>query len=406
VRTATSTVRVVVALCLAEVASMAAFSTYPALLPVIRDAWRLDNAAAGLMSGVYFGGYMAAVPFLTSLTDRVDARRVYALSALLSAVGAAGFGLFAQGEASGIVWQAVAGAGLAGTYMPGLKLLADRVEGPTQSRAISFYTSTFGLGGSVSLWLAGRLASALGWRWAFGLAAFGPAAAAVLVLRTLPPRPVTAGSGGPGLLGDLARLATILRNRAALVFIGAYAAHCWELFGVRAWMVAFLAYAGAADPEHRLPWAAATLAAAINLLGPPASILGNELASRAGRIRYVTLVMSLSVVSAAVVGFTSSWSLALSLGALAAYFTIVMADSAALTAGVVAAARPAERGATMAAYSVAGFGAAFVSPMAFGAALDAAGGGVTSWAWGAAFATLAAPTLVALLILPRAVSRV
>jgi MFS family permease len=401
VRTTTSTARVVVALCLAEVASMAAFSTYPALLPVIRDAWGLDNSAAGLVSGIYFGGYMAAVPFLSSLTDRVDARRVYALSALVSAAGAAGFGLFAQGQASALAWQAVAGAGLAGTYMPGLKLLADRVEGPIQSRAISFYTSTFGLGGSFSLWLAGRLGSAFGWQWAFGLAACGPVAAAAVVLRTLPSRPVALPSGGPGPLRDLARLATILRNRAALVFIGGYAAHCWELFGVRAWMVAFLAYASASDPDHRLPWAAATMAAVINLLGPPASILGNELASRAGRVRYVAVVMSLSVAAAAVVGFTASWSWSLAFAALAAYFTIVMADSAALTAGVVAAARPAERGATMAAYSVAGFGAAFVSPLAFGAALDGAGGGGTAWAWGVAFASLAVPTLLALLMLPR-----
>src|SRR3990172_2895655 len=173
---------VVALLCLAEVLSMTAFSTYPALLPVIRDAWGLSNSAAGLVSGTYFGGYMAAVPLLASLTDRVDARRVYAVSALLSVAGATGFALFARSLPSALVWQAVAGAGLAGTYMPGLKALADHLEGPRQSRAVSFYTSTFGIGGSLSLWLAGALASALDWRWAFGLAAIGPALAAVLVM--------------------------------------------------------------------------------------------------------------------------------------------------------------------------------------------------------------------------------
>jgi hypothetical protein len=33
----------------------------------------------------------------------------------------------------------VSGAGLAGTYMPGLRLLADRIGGSRQSRYVAFY---------------------------------------------------------------------------------------------------------------------------------------------------------------------------------------------------------------------------------------------------------------------------
>ncbi len=398
---ATRPLAVVALLCVAETLSMTAFSTYPALLPEIRDAWGLSNSAAGLVSGTYFGGYMAAVPLLASLTDRVDARRVYAASALLSAAGALGFALFARSLPSALVWQAVAGAGLAGTYMPGLKALADHVEGPRQNRAVSFYTSTFGIGGSLSLWLAGRMSSALDWRWAFGLAAVGPVLAAVLVVAGLAPRPSPAGPRAL-LTADLARLARVVRNRPALAYIAGYAAHCWELFGLRAWMVAFLAFAGAADPARAMPWAAATVAAAINLLGPPASILGNELAVGAGRFRYVAAVMTASVALAALAGFTSAWWWVLPLGAVALYFVVVMADSAALTAGVVSAARPGERGATMAVYSLAGFGAAFVSPLVFGAALDRAGGADAPAGWGVAFWTLALPTI---LVVPALVAR-
>jgi len=398
---ATRPLVVVALLCVAETLSMTGFSTYPALLPAIRDAWGLSNSAAGLVSGAYFGGYMAAVPLLTTLTDRVDARRVYAVSALASAAGALGFALVARSLPSALVWQAVAGAGLAGTYMPGLKALADHVEGPRQSRAVSFYTSTFGIGGSLSLWLAGALASALDWRWAFGLAAIGPVLAAVLVVVGLAPRPAAAAAR-TSWTGDLARMARVVRNGPALAYIAGYAAHCWELFGLRAWMVAFLVFAGAADPARAMPWAAATVAAAINLLGPPASILGNEIAVGAGRLRYVATVMMASVALASVAGFTSAWWWALPLGAVAVYFVVVMADSAALTAGVVSAARPGERGATMAVYSLAGFGAAFVSPLVFGAALDVAGGADAPGGWGVAFWTLALPTFLVVPALVRA----
>jgi MFS family permease len=74
------------------------------------------------------------------------------------------------------------------------------------------------------------------------------------------------------------------------------------------------------------------------------------------------------------------------LATLAIYFVTVMGDSAALTAGLVAATPLAQRGAAMAVYSFLGFGSGFVSPLVFGAVLDAAGDGAT--AWGLAFGTL------------------
>jgi MFS family permease len=154
-------------LCLAEVLSMTTFATFPALVPVLLPEWRLTNSEAGLVSGMFFGGYMAAVPVLTSLTDRVDARRVYLFACLLAAFGSFGFACVADGVLSAILFQALIGAGLAGTYMPGLKLLSDLVEGPRRSRFVAFYTSTFGIGTSVSLLIVGVAAPPFGWPAAF-----------------------------------------------------------------------------------------------------------------------------------------------------------------------------------------------------------------------------------------------
>ena len=157
--------RVVILLCLAEVLSMTPIAAFPALLPILLATWGLTNSQAGLVSGTFFAGYMVAVPLLTSLTDRIDPRRVYSFATILSALGALGFALLASGFWSALVLQALIGAGLAGTYMPGLKLLSDLISGPRQSRSVAFYTSTFGLGTSLSLWLSGVVASAIDWRW-------------------------------------------------------------------------------------------------------------------------------------------------------------------------------------------------------------------------------------------------
>ncbi len=380
-------VRVVAQLCLAEALSMTASATFPVLLPLLLRTWSLSNSEAGLIGSAYFGGYMAAVPILTSLTDRVDARRVYLFATLLSCTGALGFALFADGFWSAAASHAVIGAGLAGTYMPGLKVLSDHVSGRRQSRYVAFYTSTFGIGTSLSLWMAGMIVSHLDWRWAFGLAAVGPMLAGVLVFTAFPPRPP---HPAPEHTARLLDFRPVFRNRAAMGYVLAYAAHCWELFGFRSWIVAFLAFAaGMQSAENHPLWGAATLAAGINLLGPGASILGNEIAVHFGRRRVVLAMMAISAACAWVVGFTALLPWYIVFVAMVVYFLAIMGDSAALTAGVVAAARHSQRGVTMAVHSTIGFGAGFIAPAVFGVVLDIAGGNANPLAWGFAFASLA-----------------
>jgi MFS family permease len=384
--------RVVGLMCLAEVLSMTGFAAYPAFLALLRDTWGISNSEAGFIGGAFFGGYMVAVPILASLTDRFDARRVYMLSCALSGISAVGFAVFAEGVVTAALLQALAGAGLAGTYMPGLKALTDRVAGPRQSRFIAFYTSTFGIGTSLSLLLAGWLGGGLAWRWAFGLLAVGPAAAALLVISGLRPLPPPgAGARRPAVL----RLGVVLRDRSVMGYILGYSVHCWELFGLRSWMVAFIVFAYGLAQTGQPLLSATTAAAIINLMGLPASILGNEVAGRIGRLRFIGAVMTASGSLAWLAGFTAGWPWWVTTLLLSLYFVCIMADSAALTAGLVAAAPPNQRGAAMAVYSFMGFGAGFIAPLVFGAVLDAAGGKTEVAAWGIAFGSLGAGCLIA-----------
>ena len=106
---------------------MTGFAAYWSLLPVLQAEWHMSNAMAGWLSGAFFGGYVLVVAFLTAMTDRVDARYVFILGAALSAAGLVGLALLATGFWSALPWRVIAGAGLAGTYMPGLKVLTDRL---------------------------------------------------------------------------------------------------------------------------------------------------------------------------------------------------------------------------------------------------------------------------------------
>jgi len=366
--------RLVALICLAEALSMTGFAAYPAFLAELKAAWGLSGAEAGFIGGSFFFGYMLAVPLLAGITDRLDARKVFAFSCLLSVAGILSFAHFAQGTLSAALFQALTGAGLAGTYMPGLKAMTDRVHGPRQARYIAFYTATFGIGTSLSLILAGSLGKLLPWADTMAALALGPLLALLVFLFGLKPQPL----GIHRQSGWLPRFGDVLAQKETRTYILGYGAHCWELFGLRSWMVAFIAFGYGLSAGQ--PWLTATeAAAAINLLGIPASILGNEAAGRLGRKRWIAGVMVASALLCWLAGFAASAPWWLMLLVLAVYFIAVMADSASLTAGLVEVTPPAQRGAAMALYSLLGFGAGFVAPLVFGVVLDLAGNGPLAW---------------------------
>jgi MFS family permease len=163
-----------------------------------------------------------------------------------------------------------------------------------------------------------------------------------------------------------------LRERSVIAYCLAYAMHNLELFAFRAWLVAFIVFAG--DWQGQSPWLSGTWVAMIaTLIGMPASILGNEMAIRFGRQRWLITVMLLSAVLACLIGLGAAlpfWAL---LVLILCYSVTVTADSAALTAGLVAVAPASHRGAIMALYSCTGFTGAFLGPLLFGMVLDALG---------------------------------
>jgi len=381
-----SPVQLTLLMCGAEIFSMTGFAAYTTLLPALQREWGLSNSEAGLVSGIYYAGFVAVTPVLTSLTDRVDARRVYLIACLVSCLGAAGFMLFAGGLASALFFQFLIGAGLGGSYMPGLKMLTDQLEGSGQSRAVAFYTSSFGIGSTVSILASGWIGAAYGWQAAFAWGAAGPVIAAVLVNLFMPRgRTRAAGHPAPALLD----FRPVLRNRKTLPYIIGYSAHNYELFGQRSWMVAFLVFTASLQPaDAPMLVGAATLAALINLLGPVMSVSGNELAIRFGRTRVIFTFMTASGLLACVLGYTAALPWMLVFLIMCVHYGLMLGDSAALTSGAVASAHPDERGATMAIYSFVGFSSAIIAPLVFGAVLDLAGGNRSLLAWGLAFGSI------------------
>lgn len=389
--------QIVTIMCAAHVFSMAGFATFPALLPTLVPLWELSNTQAGWISGIFFAGYVAAVPILVSLTDRVDSRRVYLVGLLITTAGLCGFAFATTGFWSALIWQAVQGAGVGGTYMTGLRVMTDRLPGEAPSRAIAFYTGAFSVGTALSFFLSGEIASRLGWEFAFAFAALGPLIAAVIALLLLSSRRPDAEHRPDTHLLDFR---PVLRNRQAMAFTMGYAGHSWELFALRGWIVAFLVFAGAREAGSGL-LSATLIAGAANLLAVPASIIGNEFAERYGRRRTILTVMLMATIAALATGLSASVSLTAAAVVIFIYSGFVMGDSASLTAGAAAAAAPGYRGATLAVHSILGFSGGLLGPLVVGLALDLAGGQQSAVAWFAAFAAMGFGSLAGAVALGR-----
>jgi MFS family permease len=381
--------------CVAEILSMTSFSMFLALQPQLQRTWDLSNTESGWISSAYFTGYMLAVPVLAGLTDRIDARAVWLGACALAGTGSIGFAAFADDVWTAVLLQLITGAGLAGTYMPGLKVITDRLASVPRPRHVAFYTTSFTIGSSLSFWIIGQLDAAFPWRTAVALSALGPLAGCLLVAIALKRVPVARHARAT----TRSHVRAVLRSADSMRYVVGYAAHVWELFALRAWVIPFVVFCEGIRGTMS-PVGVTSVAAIVALVGVPSSMAGAELTSHAPRHRVVVTVMLLSVAASMLVVPAAFASLTLLIAAVCVYSAFISADSAALTSGLVAVAPASSRGTAMAIYSTLGFAAASGGTFAVGLTLDLAGG-QSVMAWTMAFAIMSAPNLIGAMSIQR-----
>src|SRR5512138_93657 len=154
-------------LCLAQIFIMLVFLNYSAVLPLLKQEWGMNNTMAGSIFSVYQLGYIASGVILSTLTDRLNTRYIFIVSALWSATANLLFAFFANDYYSAMLLRALTGVGMGGTYMPGLKLVAERFPSSQRGRAVGIYVGALVLGASLSLLVTGSLTPMTGWRTAF-----------------------------------------------------------------------------------------------------------------------------------------------------------------------------------------------------------------------------------------------
>jgi MFS family permease len=365
----------------------------PALLPTYMTRWNLTATEAGWLVGVFFASYVVMVPILLSLTDRVPARRIYLLGTGLTTLAHLVFALLADGFWSAMLFRILAGAGWAGTYMTGLRIISDPLEGTAQSRAVSWHAAGVGVSNAASFAVAGVVAALAGADAAFligGAASATAFAIALIIVREAPRR---AEKPSRRLLD----YRPVFRNRPALAWIAGYTVHTWEMAVVRGWAVTFFAVVIAWHGSPAWLPDPTMLFTLAGLAGVLVSITGNESAQRWGRSRIVLVAMSTAATLSLVAGWTAAMSTPLAVIVIVLWNAAIYLDSSALTAGTVGAADKEHRGATMGMHSMCGYAGGFVGPPLAGLILDLVGRDTVA-GWGFAFGHLALITLSGLAV--------
>ena len=336
-----------------------------AALPLLRTEWNASSAELGWIVSAYLLGYAAAVLVVLPLTDRIRPSRVIAIGALVTALANIGFAFAAHDVITASALRVIAGFGLAGVYMPGVRLVAQSSDPARRGTAVGLYVAAFYLGGSLSFLATGLLLEPVGWR---GAAVILGAVALAAV-----PIAMFSSRGIPQTTGERAHLdLRVLRNAPLVRTIVAYVGHSWELFILRAWLAAFLAAAFAlrglspTDASATASqWAALLLA-----LGVPGVFVGGWLSDRVGRLRAALLYALGS--GAISVGFGTllfaPWPAIVAIGGM--YGALVAADSAVYSTAVTELAPAARIGSAQALQAVAGFGIGSLGPVAAGVTLD------------------------------------
>ena len=376
-------------LCLAQIFIMLVFLNYSAILPLLKQEWGMNNTMAGSIFSVYQLGYIASGVILSTLTDRLNTKYIFIVSAIWSATANLLFAFFANDYYSAMLFRALTGVGMGGTYMPGLKLVAERFSSSQRGRAVGIYVGALVLGASLSLALTGGVTTIFGWRIAFVTCSCGVYLGTLLSLIVFRDyrfvqHPRQTDTSAPELL----------KNRPAMLMICGYGAHMWEMYGMRSWLAPFFT-------ANLVNWGiargtatgwGATASAVIIGIGTFSTAITGTLSDRLGRTRTIFLVMLGSALLSCTFGWLAHANpyLTLTVGCLYGY--LIVAESPVFSTGLTELVPPGRLGAAMGVQSLIGYSLGMISPTVFGWALDLC----RDWsplpgvpgAWGVGFVTL------------------
>src|SRR5918912_778597 len=340
--------RALALLAIAELLCMSLWFSASAVVPAIRAEWGLSESQAGWLTLSVQLGFVAGtlLSALLNLSDIVNARRLFALSAFAGAIVNAAFALSSHGLASGVALRFLTGMFLAGVYPPGMKVMATWFR-RGRGTALGVLVGALTLG-KASPYLVNAVGSGA-WRtnvlFVSALAAVG----GLVVLLFVGDGPLATAAAK----FDARQIARVFRNRGVRLANFGYFGHMWELYAMWTWAPVMIRASLAARGE---PPALAEAASFLVIgAGAAGCVAAGLLADRLGRTVVTSAAMAVSGACCLTVGFLFGAHPGLLLALAALWGASVVADSAQFSACVTELGDPRYMGTALTIQTCCGF---------------------------------------------------
>ncbi|REK75583.1 MFS transporter [Paenibacillus paeoniae] len=365
---------------------MQVWFNFSAIMPVIEMEWGLTASQSGFIIASFQVGYVVAIIIYSVLIEKYNPKSFFVYGAFVAGISGIAFAFFAQGFWISLLLRFLSGIGVAGIYVPGVRLLTGLFPPKERGKVIGIYVGSLVVGSGFSLFVSSLLLEELGWQGVILLTSFFSIVAACLVNRLKVP---SVGISPIPIKIQWHVLKKVFRKQNLLVN-GGYAGHSWELYAIWAWIGPFFVYYFTTKGFNQADAIqyGNMVGAIVIMIGGIATYLGGKLSDSIGRIKAANLFLFISITCSLSIGWAVSLPILLMLVFVLIYGFAIVADSPIYNVTVIEVSEPEIIGLSLGIQSVLGFAVTIFSPLVFGIVLQ-------SYGWGMAFFVIGAGTLIA-----------
>jgi MFS family permease len=368
---------------------------FSSILPSFQRDISLSSAQSGILMSMFQLGYLLSVIVMGNLADRMKPRLIFIASAKVAGTGGLLFAWLAEGFWRALIFRFIAGLGLGGIYVPGLKYLAGLYPSSQRGRVYGIYVGSLVVGSGSSLLTASPLSALFDWREIMAITSSTALLGAVIMLFYKVDPPLNRK-----LLRNTSKQLKILTgNKKLLQMNAAYMGHMWELYAFWGWVGPFLVFA---YTRQGYDWMSAQSfanlwAGSIIIIGALGTVLGGKWSDHFGRAKTLKPLLWTSLICSLGFGWLSGSSLSLLIVIGLIYGITVVADSPIYSASISELSLDDAQGLALSLQQAIGYGITIITPALFGWILLSVSDETV--AWGLAFTMLAVGPFLSLLFL-------